>query len=160
MVTCQNATTIETIQVDITGATELQLPENELTFKGDISRNGIVKWVLNNFFFIKNLENLKKCKTQKLVNETWNWKWEVMERPDSSDDIEIGGITTKKLHLSKLIAGGYTLSLEVNNDKETKRGNGTFHFDVLEAKKVNHPPHAIISDLPAPILPDTKVRFN
>jgi len=34
-----NATTIattETIQVDITGATELQLPENELTFKGDI----------------------------------------------------------------------------------------------------------------------------
>ena len=36
MVTCQNATTIETIQVDITGATELQLPENELTFKGDI----------------------------------------------------------------------------------------------------------------------------
>ena len=48
MATCQNATTIapsETIQVDITGATELQLPENELTFKGDISRNGLVNWV-------------------------------------------------------------------------------------------------------------------
>ena len=159
--TCQNATTIattETIQVDITGATELQLPENELTFKGDISRNGIVKWVLMIFFY-KDIENMKKIQNPKIVNETWNWKWEVMERPDSSDDIEIGGITTKKLHLSKLIAGGYTLSLEVNNDKETKRGNGTFHFDVLEAKKVNHPPHAIISDLPAPILPDTKVRF-
>ena len=83
-----------------------------------------------------------------------------MERPDSSDDIEIGGITTKKLHLSKLIAGGYTLSLEVSNDKETKRGNGTFHFNVLEAKKVNHPPRAIISDLPAPILPDTKVKLS
>ena len=102
---------------------------------------------------------MKKWKTQEIVNETWNWKWEVMERPDSSDDIEIGGITTKKLHLSKLIAGGYTLSLEVNNDKETKRGNGTFHFNVLEAKKVNHPPRAIISDLPAPILPDTKVKL-
>ena len=65
--TCQNATTIattETIQVDITGATELQLPENELTFKGDISRNGIVKWVLMIFFY-KDIENMKKYKTQK-----------------------------------------------------------------------------------------------
>merc|ERR1739838_1232971 len=32
-----------------------------------------------------------------------------------------------------------------------------FILTFLKPKKVNHPPHAIISDLPAPILPDTKV---
>ena len=80
------------------------------------------------------------------------------EKPEESEDIQISGKFTRKLHLSQLIAGNYTLLLEVKNEPLTKFGNGTYNFTVLEPVKVPHPPKAVIKDPEQTILTNQKVR--
>ena len=130
VICAQNETIVEHLDVIISGQQKLQLPADELTFKGDVAGN----------------------------QTDLSWIWEVTEKPEESEDIQISGKFTRKLHLSKLIAGNYTLLLEVKNDPLTKFGNGTYHFIVLEPVKVPHPPKAVIKDPEQTILTNQKVK--
>ena len=128
-----DTTTSTMVNVAINGITELRLPDNELTFKGELD-----------------------SELDDTSNETWKWNWEVPEHPPSLD-IEMSGMESRKLHLAKLVAGNYTLQLDVSNERDGRHGQARHHFVVIEQAKVNHPPVAVVADQELTVLPDTKV---
>ena len=130
-----NTTTTTLVNVAISGVTELRLPDDELSFKGELD-----------------VESEKG-------NDTWKWNWEVPEHPLllTEQSIDMSGMESRKLHLAKLVAGNYTLQLEVSNERGDRRGTAQHHFTVIEIAKVNHPPIAVVADDEVTVLPDTKV---
>lgn len=131
---------IKQIHIQITGKHELTLPEDDLFLNAKInepnteSENGLI------------------------------WSWKALSSPDQKDqqeNVQMNGIDTKKLHLSKLAAGDYVFEVEVNDDPPSLYGSGNFSLTVKPAPVINNPPKAVITPASHTItLPNMKVVLD